>query len=557
MKPLALGTYSLHPPGTLEHIADEEGVPVSQLSTLEVTGASETLYNALLEYCALHPRESCEEKASDAGGADETTSKGLSLWTSPDDAFENQSETDSDDEDADRRGLIDMGSSSGYPHSGLEAGSGLKRRRVPVPKLQFGLGIMRVTWPPPATMTAAIIEKLEKANAPSDSLNHTGLSKGSAEAADSRPSSDAVSAQPGQAQKDDSGKEGTSGKPQVVANDLPPRSIYVAHYAAGDPMPPGREGSGTLRIALVVSSHGPDALRDFARGVVSWRADKDYRPSRAGKFALYRFKTESDGGSGWWSHEGLKRPRPVSSIVLPDGQLEMIIDDFKSFLDPDTKAWYVKHGLPHRRSYLFYGPPGTGKTSTIRAMASIFKLNCCFLSMTNACFSNQVLGDALSQVPPNALIVLEDVDALFNEDRKNEDGGSLTFSGMLNALDGLMSTDGVITVMTTNHIERLDPALVRGGRVDRRFHFAKASQAQVENLFQSFYPDSSRQQRKRFAEIVFARPEGDEARSIATLQQLFIHERRSTADMCIEAIPEFFSMHFPSGTDGKQINLYS
>jgi mitochondrial chaperone BCS1 len=157
--------------------------------------------------------------------------------------------------------------------------------------------------------------------------------------------------------------------------------------------------------------------------------------------------------------------------------------------------------------------------------------------------------------PPRTPHLQEDVDSLFNEDRKNEDG-SLTFSGMLNCLDGFLSADGVITIMTTNHADKLDAALTRGGRVDRRFAFDKPIQAQISALFLTFYPDADRALADEFSRVVFARPEGDSARSIATLQQLFIAQRRASAEECVAAIPAFFEMHFPNGAGSKH-TLYT
>ena len=120
---------------------------------------------------------------------------------------------------------------------------------------------------------------------------------------------------------------------------------------------------------------------------------------------------------------------------------------------------------------------------------------------------------------------------------------------MLNVLDGLMSSDGILTIMTTNHIEKLDPALIRAGRVDRRFEFPNPSRQQIADFFLSFYPQARRELADKFANVLFRRPE-KEARSIASLQQHFIFTRRSSPEECIAAIPKFFEEFYPySGND--------
>lgn len=386
-------------------------------------------------------------------------------------------------------------------------GCGLQKRRYNRPNLSLGLGEYEVVWPPPVGVPLGDRSTGKVVEEGAEGAGEYGADKG---------------------------------------------SLWVVHSMMGKPM--YAHGSWAVyRTATVVSARGEEALREFAAGVLRWRTDRDRPAGRAGRFCLHRFKSE--GERGWWENEGMKRARPTESVVLPKGMLEEIMADVRLFLQPETKRWYVKHGLSHRRCLLMEGPPGTGKTSSINAIASMFKLNCCFLSTTCKGFSNQMLGDALSDIPENALLVLEDVDSLFNEDRKNEDGGSLTFSGLLNCLDGFLSTDGVLTVMTTNHSEKLDAALTRGGRVDRRFKFAKPVPSQVAKLFGTFYPDADPALAEEFARVVFARPEGDIARSIATLQQLFIAQRSATPEGCVSAVPDFFEMHFPNGV-GDQSTLY-
>lgn len=326
--------------------------------------------------------------------------------------------------------------------------------------------------------------------------------------------------------------------------------VYMAHFSRGNPINK-YDGPETYRaLVIVVKGRGKERLefvKEFLQKAVDWYK-KDSEPTAdVGKFALYRYKVRDK--QGWWNNDGFKRGRPLESVILPAGLKESIVKDTGDFLDEGTKKWYVEHGLPHRRSYLFYGPPGVGKSSMIRALAGKYQLNACFLSMGNNEFNNELLGDALHECPGNALLVLEDVDCLF-ENREASKGVALTFSGLLNALDGMMSSDGRITVMTTNHLDKLDPAMIRCGRVDRRFEFPLPVKDQVEKLFCAFYPDAEKNLYQEFSKAVWNREE-DEARSIATLQQFFIFCRKDSAEVALTRIAEFFEGFFPHGAKKK------
>lgn len=106
------------------------------------------------------------------------------------------------------------------------------------------------------------------------------------------------------------------------------------------------------------------------------------------------------------------------------------------------------------------------------------------------------LNHALNDAPSQSIILLEDIDGIFvgreyvdKEGRKRQRGG-VTFSGLLNALDGIRSQEGRILFMTTNHREKLDPALLREGRCDMQIKLNNASAFQMENLFKKFYPEN-------------------------------------------------------------------
>lgn len=102
----------------------------------------------------------------------------------------------------------------------------------------------------------------------------------------------------------------------------------------------------------------------------------------------------------------------------------------------------------------------------------------------------------------------------------------VTFSGLLNALDGVASSEGRIIFMTTNHIEVLDPALIRPGRVDLREYVGDATPAQIRKMFERFY-----EREDVLAEKFVKSLEGHKV-STAALQGHFVHFKDRPEDAC-------------------------
>lgn len=138
---------------------------------------------------------------------------------------------------------------------------------------------------------------------------------------------------------------------------------------------------------------------------------------------------------------------------------------------------------------VFLALPGNGKSSFINALAGVCAYNICVLNLNERGLTDERLSVLLSVVPPRSIILLEDVDAAFvNRDQRTA-AYSVTFSGLLNVLDGVTSTEERVIFMTTNHIERLDPALIRPGRVDVKTYIGNATPHQIEKMWQRFYAD--------------------------------------------------------------------
>ena len=249
------------------------------------------------------------------------------------------------------------------------------------------------------------------------------------------------------------------------------------------------------------------------------------RCSRSGFDVLQRFidkarnsvnKEESDPtltnvytltNSPWrgpkWSKTVVKNKRDVASVILDEDLSTRLAEDAKAFLK--KAEWYQKRSIPYRRGYLLHGPPGTGKTSFAQVLAGCIDADICLLSLTDD-INDSVLSEAMRRAPIGAVILLEDVDSVFigreaagaaaagGGDRGGGSGGGsrappsgVSFSGLLNAIDGVASQEGRIFLMTTNHIERLDPALIRPGRVDVKEKLDFASHSQMKRLFLKFY----------------------------------------------------------------------
>lgn len=191
----------------------------------------------------------------------------------------------------------------------------------------------------------------------------------------------------------------------------------------------------------------------------------------------------------WEEFGAAKRKRPLASVALADGIKENILGDVRHFLG--ARNWYLDRGIPYRRGYLLYGPPGTGKSSFIQALAGELDFNIAMLNLSQRGITDDVLNMLLTNIPPRCLVLLEDADAAFVNRKQVESdgysGATVTFSGLLNALDGVASAEERIVFLTTNHVERMDEALIRPGRIDMMVRLGEATQSQVEHMWDRFY----------------------------------------------------------------------
>ncbi|CAN6312648.1 unnamed protein product [Urochloa humidicola] len=199
-----------------------------------------------------------------------------------------------------------------------------------------------------------------------------------------------------------------------------------------------------------------------------------------------------------WTHVPFDHPKTFDKLAMDPAKKKDIIDDLDMFRN--GKEYHERVGKPWKRGYLLYGPPGTGKSTMVAAMANYLKYDVYDFELTSV-KTNTELRKLLIETKSKSIMVFEDIDCSLDltgkrktkeedDGDKDKDGGdgdpsrpdkkaatkqsSVTLSGMLNFIDGLWSACGEerLIVFTTNHVGKLDPALIRTGRMDKKIEMS-------------------------------------------------------------------------------------
>lgn len=216
--------------------------------------------------------------------------------------------------------------------------------------------------------------------------------------------------------------------------------------------------------------------------------------------------------------------KTFDNIFFPQKQfLINVLNDFQQ-----KKGKYAIKGYPNKIGFMFYGLPGTGKTSTIKAIASMLNRNIVNVPLstiqTNSQFieimHNTIYEVKNEDIPvkmtsKDSIFVIEDIDCIHDivkqreliksenvtkKKKSNKEGesdddessnifieDSLSLSVILNTLDGIIDTPDRVLIITTNHPEKLDDAIIRPGRIDHKIEFTKMSQADKISMLEYYY----------------------------------------------------------------------
>jgi chaperone BCS1 len=197
-------------------------------------------------------------------------------------------------------------------------------------------------------------------------------------------------------------------------------------------------------------------------------------------------------GDWYFSHRFYKRN--IDSIFIEQNKKDLIFNNLFEFMNKEN--WYIEKGIPYQYGILLYGSPGTGKTSLIKTIASKLDYNIYYLSPQKI----SSIEKALVTCPEKAIVVIEDIDTSHQvQNRKNKESEKnddiidffsfVNLSDILNSIDGLGNVHGRILICTTNHIERLDPALIRPGRFDLKIEIGYVNKEILSQFFEFYFPD--------------------------------------------------------------------
>ncbi|KAL8047371.1 hypothetical protein ABFX02_08G236700 [Erythranthe guttata] len=227
---------------------------------------------------------------------------------------------------------------------------------------------------------------------------------------------------------------------------------------------------------------------------------------------LHTLSNAPYGSHFMWDSVNLEHPSTFETLAMEPSQKAAIVEDLDRFVR--RKEFYRKVGKAWKRGYLLYGPPGTGKSSLIAAMANYLKFDVYDLELASIKRDSD-LRRLLLRTANRSILVIEDIDCTVAlPGRKGPTDGpnshahsqlplnQFTLSGLLNFIDGLWSScgDERIIVFTTNNKDKLDPALLRPGRMDMHIHMSYLT-PEAFKLLAATYLTVDLHQNQRLSEI--------------------------------------------------------
>lgn len=201
-------------------------------------------------------------------------------------------------------------------------------------------------------------------------------------------------------------------------------------------------------------------------------------------------------------------PLAFDDVIMEEETMTILKAKLDWFLT--NEEWYRSRNMDYKLVIMLEGPPGTGKSFLTRAIAHYIDRD--LHSMPFNSSSESFVG-LYTSLGLKGIALVEDLDDhghfLIRDTtsesiiarRENAQSASIRLATFINLLQGVATSGGEVTLLTTNHLCDLDPALYRDGRVDLRLHIGPMSNKLVHRYLAKMY---SPEEASRYSGLVFA-----------------------------------------------------
>ena len=275
-----------------------------------------------------------------------------------------------------------------------------------------------------------------------------------------------------------------------------------------------------ILMKIILKGYSKNLLTDFVDEANSYIEEENKKIKNNSKetMCIYYYKKD------YWTLLSKTPKRSLSTIYLKEGQKENLIHNIKEFFSKETRDTYLSFGIPYKSINLIHGPPGTGKTSIIKSIASELDCDLYVLPISKDMLDTNLV-DAFSYIndteEKERIIVIEDIDTLFDDRKKGDKENGITLQAFLNCLDGFTCVEGTMLFLTANKPEILDYAMIRSCRIDHKLKLDYANEYQTKLMFNVFLPDQIDKYNDFYKEI------RHKEYTTAMLQEFLFYNRKS------------------------------
>jgi hypothetical protein len=296
-----------------------------------------------------------------------------------------------------------------------------------------------------------------------------------------------------------------------------------------------------IKIYLYSNKSSITQIKNFVEEITNnyLKTIEIHRENKLFVYTLIKSIIDEDYEYDAWNETQFESSRSFNNLFFE--QKEHSLQKINFFLN--NRDWYFKKGIPYSLGIGLYGKPGTGKTSFIKALANYTKRHIIVISLKliktktelEECFFENIYNDDNEKSPidfSKKIIVFEDIDCIgdivLNRDKKHKkekflsdeesddeydksnnatklvealvtanlsdtEKGSLiktssvTLDDILNLWDGIRETPGRIMIITSNHYDKLDPALVRPGRIDLTLEMTNVTHNIIREVYEKWF----------------------------------------------------------------------